>query len=61
MNISFDLLKVFKVVAFYGSISRAAKELCVTQSSVTKAIKKLEFQLNTTLFVREKKGGYFDW
>lgn len=56
MNISFDLLKVFKVVAFYGSISRAAKELCVTQSSVTKAIKKLEFQLNTTLFVREKKG-----
>lgn len=56
MNISFDLLRVFKVVAFHCSISKAAKELCVTQSSVTKSIKKLEFMLNTVLFVREKRG-----
>lgn len=56
MNISFDLLKTFKTVAFYGSISKAAKELCVTQPSVTKSIKKLESQLNVSLFVREKKG-----
>ena len=56
MNISFDLLKVFKTVAANKSISKAAKELHVTQPSVTKAIKKLETDLNTTLFVREKKG-----
>ena len=56
MNISFDLLKVFKTVAFYGNVSKAAKALCVTQPSITKSIKKLENQLNITLFVREKKG-----
>ena len=56
MNISFDLLRIFKTVAFYGNISKAAKVLCVTQPSITKSIKKLESQLNTTLFVREKKG-----
>ena len=56
MNISFDLLKIFKTVAYYGNVSRAAKELCVTQPSVTKSIQKLENQLNMHLFVREKKG-----
>ena len=56
MNISFDLLRIFKTVALNESISKAAKELHVTQPSITKAIKKLENQLNLTLFVREKKG-----
>ena len=56
MNISFDLLKVFKEVAYYGNVSKAANILCVTQPSVTKAIKKLEHELNISLFVREKKG-----
>lgn len=56
MNISLDLLKVFKTVAYYGSITKAAKKLCVTQPSVTKSIRKLESQLNINLFVREKKG-----
>lgn len=56
MDISLDLLKIFKTVAFYENISKAAKKLCVTQPSVTKSIKKLENQLNITLFVREKKG-----
>lgn len=56
MNVSFDLLKIFKTVAFYQSISKAAKVLCVTQPSITKSIKKLENELNLTLFVRDKKG-----
>lgn len=56
MNISFDLLRVFKTVAYYGNISKAAKVLCVTQPSVTKSIKKLEQELSMPLFVREKKG-----
>ena len=56
MNIDLNLLKIFKTVAYYNSISRAAHELCVTQPSVSKSIKKLEEELNTTLFIREKKG-----
>lgn len=56
MNINFDLLRTFKIVAQLGSISKASKKLCVTQPSITKSIKKLEGQLNMTLFVREKKG-----
>ena len=56
MDISYDLLKVFKEVAYYESVSKAAQKLCVTQPSVTKSIKKLESQLNLNLFVREKKG-----
>jgi len=56
MNISYDLLKIFKEVAYYESVSKAAKILCVTQPSVTKSIKKLESQLDMVLFVREKRG-----
>ena len=56
MDISFDLLRIFKVVAQSGSISKASKKLCVTQPSITKSIKKLETQLNMILFVRDKKG-----
>ena len=56
MDVSFDLLRTFKIVAQYGSISKAAQKLCVTQPSITKSIKKLENQLNMILFVREKKG-----
>ena len=56
MNVSYDLLKIFKEVALYESVSKAAKKLCVTQPSVTKSIKKLENELNITLFAREKRG-----
>ena len=56
MNVSFDLLRIFKTVAYHKNVSKAAKDLCVTQPSVTKAIKKLENELNIVLFVREKKG-----
>lgn len=56
MNISLDLLRIFKIVAYYNSISKAATILCVTQPSVTKSIKKLEKDLGVNLFIREKKG-----
>ena len=42
MDISFDLLKIFKTVAFHKSVSKAAKVLCVTQPSITKSIKTKE-------------------
>lgn len=56
MDVSFDLLRTFKIVAQYENVSKAARILCVTQPSITKAIKKLEDQLNMILFVRDKKG-----
>lgn len=39
-----------------GSISAAAKELYVSQPSLSKAVMELEDELNTTLFIREKTG-----
>jgi len=56
MDINLELLRTFKIVAQLGSISKAAKKLCLTQPSITKSIKKLECQLDMILFVREKKG-----
>ena len=56
MNIDLELLRVFKCVAYHNNISKAANELCITQPSVSKAIKQLEAKLNLTLFVRENRG-----
>lgn len=56
MNISFDLLEVFKLVAYYNSVSKAAEKLNLTQSSVSKSIMKLEKEFKITLFYRENKG-----
>lgn len=56
MNVSLDLLRVFKIVAYYNSISKASDVLCVTQPSVSKSIKKLESELGVNLFIRERKG-----
>ena len=41
MDINLELLRTFKIVAQLGSISKAAKKLCLTQPSITKSIKKL--------------------
>ena len=38
-----------------GSLSKAAQSLYVTQPNITKAIKELESELNTTLFYRNTK------
>ena len=46
------LLAVYK----YGSISKAAQELYTSQSTISSALKNLEEELNTTLFMRSKKG-----
>lgn len=47
---------IFYTTARCGSISRAAKELFISQPAVSKSVKKLEEQLDTTLFIRTKKG-----
>lgn len=55
-DINLNLYKIFYEVASNESISSAAKKLIITQSAVSKAIKKLEEDLNTKLFYRNSKG-----
>jgi LysR family cyn operon transcriptional activator len=56
MNISFELYRVFYIVAQAGSISRAAKELFISQPAVSQSIKQLEEKLGGQLFIRTAKG-----
>lgn len=56
MLVSFDSYKVFYITAKNKSITKAAKELYVTQPTVTHCIQKLEEELGCTLFIRGKKG-----
>ena len=49
-------LKYIVTVAEKGSISEAAKELFISQQSLTNAIKELEKQLQITIFHRTNKG-----
>jgi len=55
MNINFEFYKVFYYCAKDLNFSKAAKELFVTQSSVSQTIKKLETQMDVTLFHRQGK------
>ena len=48
-------LKVFEVTARQKSFSRAAKELCITQSAVSHQIKQLEDFFGKPLLHRENK------
>ena len=48
--------RIFYEVARCGNISRAAKELYISQPAISKAISKLEENLNTKLFVRNSRG-----
>ncbi|WP_182185981.1 LysR family transcriptional regulator [Pectinatus frisingensis] len=49
-------LKYIVTVAAVGTISKAAKQLYITQPSLTAAIKELENELGITIFVRTNKG-----
>lgn len=55
-DINLNLYKIFYEVALSESISDASKKLFITQSAASKAIKKLEEDLNTSLFYRNSKG-----
>ena len=50
-------LEIFLRVAEYGSITRAAKTLYITQPAASNAISKLEAELNVKLFFRDKRNG----
>lgn len=51
-----DSLITFEAVARNGSFTRAASELCVTQSAVSKQIRALEDNLKLALFERQARG-----
>lgn len=53
---SLEYYKVFYYVAKYGSVTKAAGELAISQPAVSQALKQLERQLEVTLFYRAAKG-----
>lgn len=56
MSIDNDQLDAFFAVARFGSVSKAAKQLGITQSATSHRLRKLEDYLHTTLFNRNSKG-----
>ena len=54
--INLEHYKVFYYVAAYQSITRAAEQLYIAQPSVSKAVKKLEEEMNCRLFDRTPHG-----
>jgi len=50
-NINLNLYKTFYDVSRYGSISEAAKQTFSSQPAISKAIKRLESELNVKLFL----------
>ena len=56
MEIDIELYKIFYTVAKLGNITKAANSLYISQPAVTMNIKKLEDLLETTLFIRTKRG-----
>ena len=55
-NINLNILKYFYEVAQIKNITQASKKLNISQPALTKAIKELETELNTTLLIRNNKG-----
>src|SRR4029450_5757266 len=55
-RLSLDLLKGFEAAARHLSFTRAAEELSLTQSAVSREIKTLEGQLGQPLFRRINRG-----
>ncbi len=51
-----NLYKIFYTAANTGNISKAARQLFISQPSLSKSISRLESQLGTQLFVRTSRG-----
>ena len=56
MNITYDYYRIFYYVAKYQSFTLAANALYSSQPNITRSIKRLEFDLGCTLFIRSNKG-----
>lgn len=51
-----SLYHIFHAVAIHKNISKAAKDLYISQPAVSKSITKLEQELGVTLFIRNSRG-----
>lgn len=51
-----DLARTFLEIVRHGSLASAAEKLHVTQTAITARVQKLESQLSSTLFVRNRAG-----
>ena len=56
MNQNLASYRIFYAVANTGNISRAAKELYISQPAISKSIQKLEESVGTKLFSRSSRG-----
>lgn len=56
MTISSLYLDAFKSVAQYGSFTRAAQALHISQSALSQRVLNLESELSMSLFIRENRG-----
>lgn len=56
MEQNLSLYKIFYTVACTNNISKAAKELYISQPAISKSITKLEQSLDTVLFIRNSRG-----
>ena len=56
MNQNLSSYWIFYTVANAGNISKAAKELYISQPAISKSIQKLEENLNCKLFSRSSRG-----
>lgn len=56
MKTKLDYYKIFYETARHSSFSTAARNLYISQSAISQCISQLEKDLDTTLFVRSRKG-----
>ena len=56
MNVNLEYYRVFYQAAVAGSITLAAEQLCISQPAVSQAVRHLEGELGTKLFLRTPKG-----
>lgn len=56
MNIDLELYRIFYTVAKHKHMTKASRELHISQPAISQSIKKLEDQLGGTLFLRSNKG-----
>lgn len=56
MKTKLDYYKVFYETALHSSFSTAARKLYISQSAISQCISQLEQDLNTTLFIRSRRG-----
>lgn len=56
MNMNLEYYRVFYYVSRYGSLTAAARELCISQPAVSQAVRQLEKEAGVKLFFRTSKG-----